>query len=150
MCWDYIDDMMHLFGHGSELNMNCSFLPHLKIIPTLSNDHHLLSEVIGYVTKVHVSPSTGLMQFVVSSHYSDITMSLMASDITSISTVCWTFSFILVHIKIHQSSATLAFVGGIHWWPVVSPYKGPVTRKYYYLMTSSCSCAGIRLVSLPF
>ena len=29
----------------------------------------------------------------------------------------------------HQSSASLAFVRGIHRWPVNSPHKGPVTRK---------------------
>ena len=29
----------------------------------------------------------------------------------------------------HQSSASLAFVQGIHRWPVNSPHKGPVTRK---------------------
>ena len=34
----------------------------------------------------------------------------------------------------HQSSASLAFVQGIHRWPVNSPHKWPVTRK----MTSSC------------
>ena len=28
-----------------------------------------------------------------------------------------------------QSSASLAFVRGIHWGPVNSPHKGPVTRK---------------------
>ena len=31
----------------------------------------------------------------------------------------------------HQSSASLAFVRGIHRWPVNSPHKGPVTRKIY-------------------
>ena len=29
----------------------------------------------------------------------------------------------------YQSSASLAFVRGIHLWPVNSPHKGPVTRK---------------------
>ena len=29
----------------------------------------------------------------------------------------------------HQSSTSLAFVWGIHQWPVDSPHKGPVTRK---------------------
>ena len=33
--------------------------------------------------------------------------------------------------KKHQSSASLAFVGGIHRWPVNSPHKGPVTRKMF-------------------
>ena len=31
----------------------------------------------------------------------------------------------------HQSSASLAFVRGIHRWPVDSPHKGPVTRKMF-------------------
>ena len=33
--------------------------------------------------------------------------------------------------KIHQSSASLAFVRGIHRWPVNSPHKGPVTRNMF-------------------
>ena len=33
--------------------------------------------------------------------------------------------------RIHQSSASLAFVRGIHRWPVDSPQKGPVTRKKF-------------------
>ena len=39
--------------------------------------------------------------------------------------------------RIHQSSVSLAFVRGIHRWPVNSPHKGPVTWKMLYLMTSS-------------
>ena len=31
----------------------------------------------------------------------------------------------------HQSSASMAFVWGIHRWPVNSPHKWPVTRKMY-------------------
>ena len=38
----------------------------------------------------------------------------------------------------NQSSASLAFVRGIHRWPANSPHKGPVTRKCFHLMTSSC------------
>ena len=33
--------------------------------------------------------------------------------------------------KKHQSSASLAFVRGIHRWPVNSSHKGPVTRKMF-------------------
>ena len=33
--------------------------------------------------------------------------------------------------KKNQSSASLAFVRGIHGWPEKSPHKGPVTRKMY-------------------
>ena len=31
----------------------------------------------------------------------------------------------------HQSSASLAFVRGIHRWPLNSPHKRPVTRKMF-------------------
>ena len=41
----------------------------------------------------------------------------------------------------HQGSASLAFVSGIHRWPVGSSYKGPVTW-YVYLKTFLCpGCA---------
>ena len=40
----------------------------------------------------------------------------------------------------HQSFASLAFVRIIHRWPVNFPHKGPVTRKCFHLVTSSC-CA---------
>ena len=36
----------------------------------------------------------------------------------------------------HQSSASLAFVWGIHRWPVNSPHKGLITRKITLLRTS--------------
>ena len=36
-----------------------------------------------------------------------------------------------------QSSVSLAFVRGIHRWPVNSPHKWPLTRKMFNLMTSS-------------
>ena len=37
----------------------------------------------------------------------------------------------------NQTSASLAFLRGIHRWPVDSPHKGPVTQKFFHLMTSS-------------
>ena len=39
----------------------------------------------------------------------------------------------------NRSFASLASLRGIHRWPVNSPPKGPVTRKTFHLMTSSCS-----------
>ena len=33
--------------------------------------------------------------------------------------------------RIYQSSASLAFVRGIHRWPVDSPHKGPVMRTKF-------------------
>ena len=38
----------------------------------------------------------------------------------------------------HQNPGPLIFVRGIHRWPGDSPNKGPVTRKCFFFMTSSC------------
>ena len=55
-------------------------------------------------------------------------MSAMATQITGVSIVCATVGSGGVQSK-HQSFASLAFVRGIHRWPVNSPHKRPVTRK---------------------
>ena len=57
-------------------------------------------------------------------------MSAMGSQIASVSIVCSTVCSGADQRK-HQSSASLAFVRGIHRWPVNSPHKGPVTRKMF-------------------
>ena len=62
--------------------------------------------------------------------YNDIIMNAMASLITSLSAVYSTVASDADQRK-YQSSALLAFVRGIHRWPVNSPHKGPVTRKMF-------------------
>ena len=63
-------------------------------------------------------------------HYSDVIMGTMASQITSRTIVCSTV-YLGTDQRKHQSSASLAFVRGIHQWLVNSPHKGPVTRKMF-------------------
>ena len=63
-------------------------------------------------------------------HYIDVIMSAMASQITSVSIACSTVS-LGAHQRKHQSSASLAFVRGIHRLPVDFPHKGQVTRKMF-------------------
>ena len=65
-----------------------------------------------------------------SDHYNDVIMSVMASQITGVSIVCW-FVGSSADQRKHQSSASLAFGWGIHRWPVNSPHKGPVMRKMF-------------------
>ena len=55
-------------------------------------------------------------------------MSAKGSQITGVSVVHSTVCLGVDQRK-HQSSASLAFVRGIHRWSVNSPHKGPVTRK---------------------
>ena len=65
-------------------------------------------------------------------YYSDVIMSAMASQITyiSISIVCST-ACLGVDQRKHQRSASLAFVRGIHRYPLNSLHKGQVTRKMF-------------------
>ena len=57
-------------------------------------------------------------------------MSAMASEITDVSIIYRTI-WLGAYQRKHQSSASLAIVRGIHWWPVNSPHKGPLTRKNF-------------------
>ena len=63
-------------------------------------------------------------------HYIDVIMTTIASQITSLMVVYLTVYSDADQRK-HQSSASLAFVWGIHRGPVNSPHKWPVTRKMF-------------------
>ena len=63
-------------------------------------------------------------------HYTDVIMSLMASQITSF-TIVYSPVCSGTDQRKHQSSASLAFVRWIHRGPVNSPHKSPVTRKMF-------------------
>ena len=94
---------------------------------------------------------TGLPRRIVNSsvrffvgHYSDVITGPLASQITSL-TIVFSAVYSGEDQRKHQSSASLAFVLGIHRWPVNSPHKWPVTRKMFPLddvimcnKTSSC------------
>ena len=63
-------------------------------------------------------------------HYGDVIMSAMASQITSF-TIVYSTVYSGTDQRKHQSSASLAFVRGIHRSPVNSPHKVLVTRKMF-------------------
>ena len=65
-----------------------------------------------------------------SSHYNDVIMGAMASQITSL-TIVYSTVYSGIDQSKHQSSASMASVRGIHQWPVNSPHKGPVTRRMF-------------------
>ena len=80
--------------------------------------------------KIYKISSTPVCPSIHLSHYSDILVSAMASQITGVLMVGWTICSGADQRK-HWSSESLAFVKGIHRWPVNSPHKGPVTRKMF-------------------
>ena len=71
-------------------------------------------------------------------YYSDVILSMMATEITGVLIVCSTVysgtnqrkhqSF---NQRKHQSSASLAFVMGIHQWPMDYPQKGPIMWQMF-------------------
>ena len=62
-------------------------------------------------------------------YYSDVIIGEMASQITSLPIVYLTV-YSGTYQRKHQGSVSLAFVRGIHRWPMIS-HKGPVTRKMF-------------------
>ena len=81
-------------------------------------------------SKFKVDPSPVLTYKKRRYHYNDVIMNPMASQITSLTSVYSTV-YSGTDQRKHQSFASLAFVLGIHRWPVNSPHKGPVTRKMF-------------------
>ena len=60
--------------------------------------------------------------------YNDVIMGAIASQITSL-TIVYSMVYSGAYQRKHESSASLAFVMGIHRWPLNSPHKRPVTQK---------------------
>ena len=63
-------------------------------------------------------------------HYNYVIMGAIGSQITSL-TIVYLIVYSDADQRKHQSSASLAFVRGIHRGPVNSPHKWPVTRKMF-------------------
>ena len=63
-------------------------------------------------------------------HYSDVMMGALASKISSLAIV-YSNIYSDADQRKHQSSASLAFVQGIHRGPANSPHKWPETRKMF-------------------
>ena len=63
-------------------------------------------------------------------HHNDVIMSTMMSQIISL-TIVYSSVYSGADQRKHQSTASLAFVRRIHWWPMNSPHKGPVARKMF-------------------
>ena len=70
------------------------------------------------------------------SHYTDVIMTTMASQITSF-TVVYSSVYSDADQRKHQSSASLAFVWGIHRKRWIPRTKGQLRGKCFHLVTSS-------------
>ena len=71
-------------------------------------------------------------------HYNDVKTSPMASQITS-RTIVYSIVYSCADQRKHQSSASLAYVWGLHRVPVNSPHQWLGRWKCFHLMTSPCN-----------
>ena len=122
-----------------------------KIFQELSNKQHV-SEWIHKKMDRHLDRwanmiSTALAPIINLWHYNDVIMGVMASQITSL-TIVYSTVYSGADQRKHQSSASLAFVWGIHRGPLNSPHKWPVTRKMFPF--DDIIMEGNRLYSTPF
>ena len=108
---------MYIFAHHG-LVWCTSLSDHITALHDITS-HLIYPNIVSYpIISHHIHP-----------HYNDVIMGAMAPQITSITIV---YSTVYSgRSKKHQSSASLAFVRGIHRWPVNSPHKRPVTRKMF-------------------
>ena len=90
----------------------------------------LISFMITSLDKNGLTPEMQPPIILLERHYNNVIMSMIASQITSLTIVYSTVSSDADERK-HQSSASLAFVQGIHRRPVNSPRKWPVTRNVF-------------------
>ena len=77
-----------------------------------------------------------------SKHYNDVIMTMMASQITSL-TIVYSTVYSNADQRKHQSSASLAFVRGIHWDRWIPRTKGQLRGKCFHWMTSSWNLVSV-------
>ena len=124
----------HLWGQDYSLTRTATDyygLQHVLILGSTRNKlllRHLVSTgLAGILPHTCIAPTTHATG---TRHYSDIIKSTVASQITSLSIVYSTV-YSDADQRNHLSSASLAFVQGIHRGPVNSEHKWPVTRKMF-------------------
>ena len=93
--------------------------------------------VFGAVQEILFAPFVGSSFWqIYSKHYYDVIMTTMASQVTS-PMVVYSTVYSDADQRKHQSSASLAFVWGIHWDRWIPRTNGQLRGKCFHLMTSS-------------
>ena len=126
----------------NDMVLNILVIHHLVMITCIS--YETMITFAGLVSRISLQPlfmwhlfyATG-GKWIHTNHYNDVIMTTYASQITSLALVYSTVYSDADQGK-HQSSASLAFVWGIHrdrWTPRT---KGQLRGKCFHLMKSSC------------
>ena len=123
---------LQIWYNGMEFWINLfplfMFLFITKVLPVICPHYFFkIWENFFYIKNFVQSYSTDIVSIF---HYDDVIMMAIASQITTL-TIVYSTVYSGAHQRKHQSSASLAFVRGIHRGPVNSPHKWPVTRKMF-------------------
>ena len=116
---------------------------HVIFLPAFQFQYHptidLKSDVFSQVwyLEININVQKSLWHFplawksnIASHHYIGIIIGMIASQITSL-TIVYSTVYSDADQRKHQSSASLAYVRGIHRRPLNSLHKWPVTRKMF-------------------
>ena len=120
-----------MFFHHNLNSMEISFYSHLYsiklIVTTFCTCHGICKIMLRYDCQ---EQSYSKLEVGWKNYYDDVIMIMMASQITSLTIVYWTI-YSGADQRKPQSSASLAFVRGIHRQPLNSPHKWPVMWKMF-------------------
>ena len=93
-------------------------------------NHMTVYEVLIGFPCIGITPYSLIWLIQNRKHCNNVIMGAIAYQITS-PTIVYSTVYSDADERKHQSSASLAFLRGIHRWPVNSPHKWPVTRKMF-------------------
>ena len=126
----------------------CDHLGHNKMLSHDIHSNYARHTILS--TKYTITFCTISARCCVLLWYNDVNLSAMVSQITGVSIV-YPSVYSGADQRKHESSASQAFVRGIHRWPVNSPHKGPVTWKnvsIWWRRHADADWASFRLISL--
>ena len=96
----------------------------------MANNYITKFNISRLVDKLHTEEMETTNTSDTFTHYDDVIMGAIASQITSL-TIVYSTVYSDADQRKHQSSASLAFVRRIHQRQVNSPHKWPVTQKMF-------------------
>ena len=132
----FLSEVIHHSIHFGVYCLGCKRYKEQLVVMELyvnlvSGFHSIISQFLnGRTITIYLAKIYDVTHILVQSHYSDVIMGTMASQITSL-TILYSTVYLGRDQWKYQSYASLAFVRGIHRRPVNSSHKWPVTRKMF-------------------